>query len=747
MGHIRTITRRTFMIGSAALAGGVAFGVYQVRRTPTNPLLEDLKSGEVAFNPWVKIDATGITLIAPHTDLGQGARSVQAMLIAEELDLEFGQFKVEPGPPSAAYWNTAAVNDAVPFLHQDTSFMAESARGIVGSVLKVLGLQVTGGSSTVVDSYDKLRLAGAVARETLKRAASIKTGIAEQELRTSKATVILPDGTEFSYLSLAAEAADIDPVSDVALRDPSQWRLIGKDVIRLDMAAKSMGTLDYGIDLVMDGMVNATVRFNPKQGGAMLAFDSSRAEKMPGVLNILQVSNGVAVVADNTWNAFQAAYAIVFEWGEADYPTEMDQHWDKLSASFNEDHLDKEWRHDGDVPGSLDAAENVLDLEYRAPYLAHAPLEPISALVLVDDDRADIWVAHQFPRFAEQMVAEITGLDIEQVHLHNQYCGGSFGHRLEFENVRYATEVATQMKGTPVKLTFSREEDFAHDFPRQIAMGRVKGVSTEGRVNALDISVASPAVMNSQFARMGLPAAGPDNQIPAGIWNAPYDVAAMRVRAYRVDGLAPTSSWRSVGASSGGFFIESAMDELILAGGGDPLEERLRLCNDQAARAVLEAVGKMSNWGSDLGPDRGRGLAMVVSFGTPVAEVVEVTNTPKGIRIDKVYVAAEVGHVIDPINFDNQVKGGIIWGLGHAMNCEITYSKGMAQQTNYHAYQGMRLNQCPEIEVMALENGPGVRGIGEPPVPPAAPALANAIFAATGQRLREMPFNQFIDFV
>jgi len=367
-------------------------------------------------------------------------------------------------------------------------------------------------------------------------------------------------------------------------------------------------------------------------------------------------------------------------------------------------------------------------------------------LVLVTEQRADIWVAHQFPRFAQQLVADITGLDVDAVHLHNQYCGGSFGHRLEFENVRYATEVAMQMKGTPVKLTFSREEDFAHDYVRQIGISRAQGVAKNGRIETLDISVASPAVIASQFGRVGLPVAGPDAQLPAGIWNAPYVIPNMRVRAYRVPGLAPVSSWRSVGASTGGFFLESAIDELIIAAGGDPLEERLRLCKDNVTRQVLEAAAELSGWGEPLGPDQGRGVALVESFGVPVAEVIEVTNTPRGIRIDKVYVVADVGRVIDPVNFDNQVKGGVVWGLGHAMNCEITYSDGMAQQTNYHAFEAMRLHQCPDIVVKGLENGSAITGIGEPPVPPAAPALANAIFAATGQRLREMPFNKWVNF-
>ena len=363
------------------------------------------------------------------------------------------------------------------------------------------------------------------------------------------------------------------------------------------------------------------------------------------------------------------------------------------------------------------------------------------------DDRVDIWVSHQLPRFVQQKVAGVTGHELEQIHMHNQYGGGSFGHRLEFEQITQAAEIASKMKGVPVKLTYSREEDFAHDFPRQIAMSRLRGTVKDKQVEAFDLAIASVSSSASQADRLDQPMPGADKQIAAGAWNLPYAVPNFRVKAYKVPELAPTSSWRSVGASTAGFFAECSLDELIHAGGGDPMEERLRLMNDDVSRKVLEAVAEMSNWGSELGPERGRGVAFVTSFGVPVAEVVEVTMTDDGIKIDKVYVAADVGKVIDPINFEGHVKGGVIWGLGHAMNCEITYSDGMAEQTNYHAHEAMRLYQCPEIEVRGLENAASVRGIGEPPVPPAPPALGNAIFAATGKRIREMPFNKHIDFV
>ncbi|MHA3976778.1 xanthine dehydrogenase family protein molybdopterin-binding subunit [Halovulum sp. GXIMD14794] len=744
MGRIRTFTRRAFLVGSVAVAGGVAFGTYMVRKPHANPLADGLAEGEATFNPWVRIGPDGVTLIAPHTDLGQGVRSVQAALIAEELDIDPAAVTVETGVPSPAYYNAGLADEGVPFMPQDDSFPAQMARGAVGGVMKVLGMQVTGGSSTIPDSFDKLRHAGAVARETLKAAAAQRTGVAASDLKTGDGAVILPDGTAIRYEDLAAEAAQIPPVTDVALRSPEDWRLIGKPMQRLDILPKSTGTAEYGIDLQMEGMLNATVRFNPRQGGALNGYDASAAETMPGVRQVLPVTGGAAVIADNTWNAFQAANAIDFDWGPAPYPAEQQGHWDEIAASFTDERLDKEWRHDGDVPAALGQGA-ALEAEYRCPYAAHAPLEPIGATILVTDARVDIWVGHQMPIFARDMVARITGHEADQVHLHNLYVGGSFGHRLEFENVRYAAEIGTQLKGTPVKLTFSREEDFAHDYPRQIGMARGTGTVADGKVTAMDLSIATPSASASQFGRLGMAMPGPDAQIVSGAWNMPYDLPALRVRGYRVPELAPTSSWRSVGAVTAGFFAESLLDELIHAAGADPVQERLRLCNWDVARKTLEAAAEMSNWGTDLGEGRAMGVAMVVSFGVPVAEVVQVAQTDRGLKIEKVWVAADVGRVVDPVNFENLVQGGVVWGLGHAMNAEITYSDGMAQQTNYHAHEGMRMHQCPEIHVRGLENG-HVRGIGEPPVPPAAPALANAIFAATGQRLREMPFHNHVTF-
>ncbi|MGX9355758.1 molybdopterin cofactor-binding domain-containing protein [Roseobacteraceae bacterium S113] len=747
MGQARTIGRRSFLIGSTAVLGGVAFGTYRANVPFENPNLSDLPEGAASFNPWVIVDADKVTLIAPHADKGQGVLSTQAALIAEELDVELDQVEVSFGMPDKAYANGEILQAMIPIAQYDMNATAERLRAIANGVGRAaLPMMVTGGSSAMPDVHEKLRHAGAVARETLKAAAAAQSGVAVDALRTENGAVILPDGTSLAYTALAGAAAQITPVTDVALRDPSQWRILGKPMARVDMPGKATGTLTYGIDHQMDGLVFATVKVNPRQGGALNGYDASEAKTMRGVRDVFEITGGVAVVADNTWRAIKAADTIACDWGPAPYPAEQAEHWKVLGEAFTEEKLQATPRVVGDVEA---AGGQVIEAEYRSPYVAHAPLEPLNATVLVTDARVDIWSGHQVQMMAEQFVAGVTGHDVENVHLHNMFMGGSFGHRLEFDFLKQAAEIANQMRGTPVKMTYSREEDFAHDYPRHITMGRGIGKHENGQVTALDVEIAGQSVITSQMGRMGLAAAGPDTQLHEGAWDYPnLNLPNLRVRSYKETSLAPVSSWRSVGAAPNSFIYDTLLDETIHAAGADPLLERIRLMGHPESVKVLEAVGEMCDWkGHDLGEGRGRGVAYAFSFGVPTAMVVEVSSVDGAIRLDEVWMAADVGRVIDPSNLDNLATGGVVFGLGHAMNCEITYADGMAEQSNYHAHEAMRIYQCPKITFQPLENAPKVRGFGEPSVPPSAPALGNAIFAATGQRLREMPFNKFIDFV
>ncbi|CAN7596136.1 molybdopterin cofactor-binding domain-containing protein [Acidovorax delafieldii] len=742
------IARRTFLIGAAAVAGGVAVGYVAYQRDPKNPLLESLERDQSTLNFYVRIDADGVTLITPRADLGQGAISIQAALIAEELDLAWGQFKTEPGSPSAAYYNGKVAAEGFPIAATSDSFGARAGRQMGEVIGKLMGIQLTGGSSTVPDAFDKMRVAGAVARQMLLAAAAMQTGIPLAQLKTRDGAVVFPDGKTLSYAALGAAAASISPPTQVDLKPAAEWRYLGKPLQRLDILPKSTGTAVYGIDLRLPGMVYATVKANPRLGGGMQSMDAKAAEGAPGVIKVVTLPEGFGVIADNTWRAFRAAALVNPVWGPAPYPVNSEALFAEVAQSFTDERRDSRNRDDGDVQAALQTAgAQAIEAEYRVPYLAHAPLEPMSAVVQLKDGRLDIWTATQIPRFLVAAAGELTGLAEENVHLHAQICGGSFGRRLEDDYVRQAIQLAMAHRDAPIKMTWSREEDMTHDFPRPLAIARLRGTVASGQVQSCDLSIAAPSVTASQSGRLGLAVPGPDVAIVAGTWDQPFAIPNYRVSGYRAPPSVPVSSWRSVGASGNGFFHECALDELIHAAGADPLAERLRLCSHEPSRRVLEAVGRTSNWSTPLPKGRGRGLAFTLSFGVPVAEVVEVSATSQGIRIDKVFVVCEVGKVLDPVNLESQVQGGVIWGLGHAINCEITYADGAAQQTNFHAHEGMRLHQTPQIEVLALQTTPEIRGIGEPSVPPAAPALANAIFAATGQRIRELPLNKHVSFV
>jgi isoquinoline 1-oxidoreductase subunit beta len=748
------IARRTFLVGAAAVAGGVAVVCFAEAR---DDLPHDGQAGDSStLGPYIRIDAQGVTLITPRADMGQGATSMQAALIAEEMDLAWGRFRTETAGPGTAYFNGDVLAEGFPIRATSDGFGARMGRELGKDIARLLGFQITGGSTTVRDGFDKLRMAGAVARLMLLEAAAQQSGVPVAQLKTRDGSVILPDGKALSYASLGAAAAKVSRPSDVVLKPRGEWRYLGQPMQRLDTVSKSTGTAVYGIDLRLPGMVYATVRANPRMGGGIHSFDARDAEKAKGVIQVVSLSGGFGVIADNTWRAFQAAAMVKPEWGASPYPETSAALFQSVAEAFDHKH-DSRLRDDGDVEAALKAAgTGVLQAEYRVPYLAHAPMEPVNAVVQFKDGRLDIWTGTQIPGFLVQSAARVSRLDTQDIHLHVQMMGGSFGRRLEDDYVRQAVQLAMAYPGVPIKMTWTREEDMTHDFPRPLAIARMRGAVRDRQVQAFDLSIASPSVTDSQFSRMTLkvpvqlhvPGGIPDIAIVAGAWDQPLALPNYRVTGYRATPSVPVSSWRSVGASGNGFVHESAFDELLQAAGADALAERLRICTHEPSRRVLQTVGEISGWGKPLANGSGRGLAFTLSFGVPVAEVVEVTLTDSNkIRIDKVYVACEVGKVLDPVNFEAQVQGGVVWGLGHAINCELTYADGMPQQTNFPAHPGLRLYQTPQIVLKALETTDEVKGIGEPCVPPAAPALANAIFAATGRRIRELPLNKSVEFV
>ncbi|MEE9314074.1 MAG: molybdopterin cofactor-binding domain-containing protein, partial [Rhizobiaceae bacterium] len=476
------ILRRTFLIGTAAIAGGVAFGAYKLNQTYPNPLAGETVEGEETFNPYLKITKDNqITIMIPRAEMGQGVATTLAALVAEELDVDMAAIKVEIAPASYAYYNAAMLADSAPLAHYNRSTLASVTRSSMGGLGKILGLQVTGGSSSIADAFDKLREAGASARETLKLAAAEKSGIPLVKLRTEGGKVLLPDGKTLSYGELAEIAAKLAPPSDIKLRDASQWKILGKSTPRTDVLAKSTGAPIFGIDIDLPDMLYATLRMNPRLGGAMKSFDASAAKKLKGVIDVIDMSGpeneafggGFAVIATNTWAAFKGADAVKVEWDKAPYPADTESIMKVIETALDGGSGDN-LRNDGDVDLSFADAprEKIVEAEYRVPYLAHATMEPMNATAQLKDGRLDIWTGTQAPTLVRSDCAYEAGTKEENTFVHSTYLGGGFGRRGEIDFPRFATRVAKATKGKPVQLIWTREEDMTHDTYRPASISR-----------------------------------------------------------------------------------------------------------------------------------------------------------------------------------------------------------------------------------------------------------------------------------
>jgi isoquinoline 1-oxidoreductase beta subunit len=479
----------------------------------------------------------------------------------------------------------------------------------------------------------------------------------------------------------------------------------------------------------------------------MRGFDTARAETMPGVERIVDMGNGVAVVARNTWLAQQAVDAIDIDWGDAPSTGDTDALFERIAASFD-GRANSAMRDDGDAD-TLPEGATEITAEYKAPYLAHATMEPMNATALFTGDALSLWCGNQSPIIHRDKCAAEAGLSPEAVEVHTPFLGGGFGRRAEFDAAVYATRVAKAMPGVPVQLTWSREEDMRHDFYRPGAVARYRGAVRDGRAVLLDARIAAQSPVHQIMQRVtGFPGAGPDKVLVDGAFNQPYAIPNQRVRGYVTDLDIPVGFWRSVGCSHNGFFHETFIDEMAHAAGRDPLEFRIEMAREEhaASAGVLEAVGRMCGWTGNTPEGVGRGVAFTYSFGTPVAQVVEVADEDGAIRIRKAWIACDTGLALDRSIIEAQMSGGMIFGLSAAMQ-EITFSDGGVDQGNFPDFDALRMHSAPEIEVAVLESGDRLGGAGEPGTPPALPALGNALFDLTGKRVRDLPFTRHFDLV
>lgn len=746
MASWKTITRRSFIVLGAAVVGGAAFGAYKVAEVPANPLMPAV--GSTPLNPWVIVNSDGVTVIAPRAEMGQGISTTLAALVAEELDVDWEQVRVLHGPPAQAYYNAGFVERMSNEPDYLLSLREGAPNAILAAVPKILSLQMTGGSTGAIGGFVQMRLAGAGAREALKAAAAKRLGVAPDTLKTEGGKVI--GAQTFTYAELAAEAAALVP-DDVPLRDPLTWRYVGKAMPRLDMVAKATGTETFGIDVVLPGMKFATVRMNPRRGAGMTSFDPAAALELPGVDQVVGLGSGIAVIANNTWTAMQAAQLVDIQWAEADYPADSAAMMARIEAAFATA-PDSRLRDDGDVEAEL-AKGDVVEAEYSIPFLAHASMEPLNATVWVKSDgTVEAWCGNQAPIMTRDGIAGALRIKSDKVTLHTPVMGGGFGGRTDTVPAVLAARVAAAMPGTPIKLTYSREEDMTQDFYRPAAMARLSGRIEGGKATALWGRTAAPSATRNALARMvGFAPPGPDRATVEGGFDQPYGLPHYRYDGHIADLTVPLGFWRSVGNSMNAFFLESFIDELAHKAGADPLEVRLGLMRDthDPSATLLETVREMSGWDSLKRPGFGRGVAFCYSFGTPVAQVLEVQDTPDGIRLTRAWIACDPGLAMDPGIVEAQMTGAMVYGLSAAVQGAITFADQAVVEQNFPDYEPLRMHTTPRFEVKVLQNNGTfghIGGAGEPGTPPAAPALANALFDLTGTRARALPLNRQFRF-
>lgn len=697
------LDRRDFLKLGAAVGSGFVLGVGFP--SPISGGQNELARAE-GFQPSAFVHVSndgGVTIWVGKADMGQGVRTALPMIVADELDADWDRVR-------------SVQADAHP---------------------RKYGRQMTVGSSSVRGgAWISLRQAGAAAREMLVGAAAASWGVAIGDLRTASGRVFHDaSGRSAGYGELADAAAE-RPVPDAPrLKDPSEFTLIGTDIPQVDTDLKVTGRATFGLDVRVPDMQYATVVKSTVLGGRLETFDDTAARAVAGVRDVFEISSGVAVVADNTWAAFEGGRALRCEW-RSDFSMstpEISRHHSDLCEGEGTVAAEN-----GDASSALASAATVIESRYEVPYLAHATMEPMNCTAHVQADRCELWAPTQSPQGAQRAAAEITGLPIENVTTHVTYLGCGWGRRSRTDFVEDAVETSMELGG-PVQVVWTREEDMRNDQYRPSSTIRFRGaVSGEGRMHAFDARVAGPPLGVTEGGRRR--GSGVDRNAVDGVVSMTYSIPNLLIDYCRSDVQVPTGYWRSVGPSGNTFMVEGFIDELAHAADRDPLEFRLEMLDGHPRmKHVLATAGRMASWETPAPSGRARGIGIVEDKGGIVAQIAEVSVTDGSIGVHRVWCAADCGQIIHPGIVDGQLVGSIVTGLTAALHGEITIEEGRVVQSNFHDYEMLRMDQMPEVEVHIVRNHEEPGGAGEPGVPPIAPAVANAVFALTGQRLRKLP--------
>lgn len=697
-----------------------------------------------SLNAWIRIapDNT-ITLAVPRAEMGQGVYTALPQLIAEELEIDMSKIKVMHPQPESPYANNFMLTQDAPNI-----FKSYTAKETVYSFLPIVA---TGGSTAVPDAWNNMRYAGATAREMLIQAAAKKWNIGASDCYAENGQIVNKKNNERVNYGDLAEAASTIEIKDLPkLKDRKDYKVIGKPVQRVDIPEKVTGDATFGLDVRLEGMHFAAVRHPSTIGGKILNIKNENdILKMNGVKKVFISEFGVAIaIADNTWRAINAARAIETEEDNANTDISTATLKTQMDELLKEAPIEIRVK-EGDAASIL-ASEGgkIVKGKYDVPYLAHATMEPMNCTVLVKDGKCECWVGHQAASVVHNLLNESTGVAKADIKINTTYLGGGFGRRGEPDYIRFAGSAAKEMPGVPVQTVFSREEDMQNDMYRPMAVCEFKAkVNTAGDIEAFSsMSVLQSTQQNALMRIMPIMAGAPkdDKTTVEGIEDLPYDMKSKRVAFGNIELPIQIGFWRSVGYSQNSFFAESFIDECAHAAGKDPyLFRKAKLKSEPRFEAVLDKAADMSKWRTSLGDNKYRGIAIVKSFGTIVAQVAEITKLgEKEFKIDNYYCAVDCGNYVNPAIIESQIQGGVIFGLTAALYGEITWDKGAVEQANFPQYDMVRLKICPNIDVhiMDIDEYPG--GIGEPGTPPAAPALANALFAATGERVRSLPLTK-----